>query len=193
MAKMSTEFSHLPESQISCPANALLTFANVSLLAAAAVASALSRSLAPWLSAVRSAVLSPMHQLDRDRSYRSGYPRTTTFAAGASTRMVRRVASSRAGSWVAANVSSADTALRHELVDSSTQVSMVLAKPASLPPIVMLTSVVLGLSAETWLLRTSAVVAPEQATETKEVGELTAAHCSGYALVLRSQLPLDEM
>jgi multisubunit Na+/H+ antiporter MnhC subunit len=56
---------------------------------------------------------------------------------------------------------------------------MVLAKPASLPPIVMLTSVVLGLSAETWLLRTSAVVAPEQATETKEVGELAAAHCSG--------------
>jgi hypothetical protein len=70
---------------------------------------------------------------------------------------------------------------------------MVLAKPASLPPIVMLTSVVLALSAETWLLRTSDVVAPEQATETKEVGELAAAHRSGYALALRSQLPLDEM
>jgi hypothetical protein len=94
---------------------------------------------------------------------------------------------------VATNVSSADTALRHELVDSSTQVSMVPAKLASLPPIVMLTSVVLAVSAETWLLRTSAVVAPEHATETKEVGELASAHCSGYALVLRSQLPLDEM
>ena len=41
---------------------------------------------------------------------------------------------------------------------------MTLAKPASLPPMVMLTSVVLALSADTWLLRTSAVVAPEQAT-----------------------------
>jgi hypothetical protein len=48
----------------------------------------------------------------------------------------------------------------------------------------MLTSVVLGLSADTWLLRTSAVVAPEHATETNEAGE---------AFELRSQLPLDEM
>jgi len=53
--------------------------------------------------------------------------------------------------------------------------------------------VVLALSAETWLARTSAVVAPEQATETKLAGELASAHCSGYAFVLRSQLPLDEM
>ena len=56
---------------------------------------------------------------------------------------------------------------------------MTLAKPASLPPMVMLTSVVLALSADTWLLRTSAVVAPEQAIETNEAGEWAAAHCSG--------------
>jgi hypothetical protein len=70
-------------------------------------------------------------------------------------------------------------AFTHELLDSSTQVSMTLEKPASLPPMVMLTSVVLALSADTWLLRTSAVVAPEHATETNEVGELASAHCSG--------------
>jgi hypothetical protein len=70
---------------------------------------------------------------------------------------------------------------------------MTLEKPASLPPIVMLTSVVLALSADTWLDKTSAVVAPEQATEVKLAGALAAAHCSGKALVLRSQLPLDEM
>ena len=43
---------------------------------------------------------------------------------------------------------------------------MIPAKFSSLPPIVMLTSVVDELSAESWLVATSAVVAPEQATET---------------------------
>jgi hypothetical protein len=80
--------------------------------------------------------------------------------------MVCSVVLSRAGSWFATKVSSADTALRQELVESSTQDSMVPEKPESLPPIVMLTSVVLALNAETWLLRTVDVVAPEQATET---------------------------
>ena len=47
---------------------------------------------------------------------------------------------------------------------------MVLEKPASLPPMVRLTSVVLALSADTWLLFTSEVVAPAQATETNEAG-----------------------
>jgi hypothetical protein len=79
------------------------------------------------------------------------------------------------------------------LVHVRTQVSMTLAKPASLPPMVMLTSVVLALSADTWLLITSAVAAPEQATETNDAGELAPAHCSGKAFVLRSQLPLEEM
>jgi hypothetical protein len=44
---------------------------------------------------------------------------------------------------------------------------------------VMLTSVVLVLSADTWLLSTFAVVAPEHAAETNEAGELASAHCSG--------------
>ena len=73
----------------------------------------------------------------------------------------------------------AETAFRHELVDLSTQVSMTLEKPASLPPIVMLTSVVPALSADTWPPSTSAVVAPAQATETNETGDSAAAHCSG--------------
>ena len=68
-------------------------------------------------------------------------------------------------------VSAFETALTHELVDWSTQVSMVLEKPASLPPMVRLTRVVLALSADTWPLITSAVVAPAQATETNEAGE----------------------
>ena len=90
-----------------------------------------------------------------------------------------RVLASLAGSCVVAKASAAATALRHELVELSTQVSITLEKPASLPPIVMLTSVVPALSADTWLLITSAVVAPAQATETNEAGELAAAHCSG--------------
>ena len=76
-------------------------------------------------------------------------------------------------------VSAVATALRHVLVDLSTQVSITLEKPASLPPIVMLTSVVPALSADTWPLITSEVVAPAQATETNEAGELAPAHCSG--------------
>ena len=65
------------------------------------------------------------------------------------------------------------------LVELSTQVSITLEKPASFPPIVMLASVVLALSADTWLLRTSSVVAPAQATETNEAGAYLPAHCSG--------------
>ena len=40
-----------------------------------------------------------------------------------------------------------------------------LANPTSLPPMVMDTSVVALLSAESWLLMTVLVVAPEQAAE----------------------------
>ena len=93
--------------------------------------------------------------------------------------MACRVLVSLAGSCVVTKVSAVATALRHVLVDLSTQVSITLEKPASLPPIVMLTSVVPALSADTWLLITSEVVAPAQATETNEAGELAAAHCSG--------------
>jgi hypothetical protein len=71
---------------------------------------------------------------------------------------------------MAANVAEPEMAARQALSDWSTQVSMMLAKPASLPTMVMLTSVVPAPRAETWLLSTSEVVAPEQATEVKEAG-----------------------
>ena len=93
--------------------------------------------------------------------------------------MASRALASLAGSWLVTKDLAVATALRHEPVDLSTQVSITLEKPASLPPIVMLTRVVPALSAGTWLLITSEVVAPAQATKTNEAGELAAAHCSG--------------
>jgi hypothetical protein len=53
---------------------------------------------------------------------------------------------------------------------------MIEEKPTSLPPMVMLTSVVDALSEESWLLMTLLVVAPEQAANVKELAELAAAH-----------------
>jgi len=93
--------------------------------------------------------------------------------------MACRVLVSLAGRSLVTMVLAAATALRHEFVDLSTQVSITPEKPASLPPMVMLTSVVAALSADTWLLITSEVVAPAQAAETNEAGEWAAAHCSG--------------
>src|ERR1700751_5050410 len=107
--------------------------------------------------------------------------------------MACRVVVSRVGSSWTTKAFGGPAALRQVLVGLSTQVSITVEKPASLPPIVMLTSVVLPLSADTWLSITSEVVAPAQAAKTNEAGERDAAHCSGYALVLRSQLPLAEM
>src|SRR5260370_40604596 len=107
--------------------------------------------------------------------------------------MACRVLASLAGSWLATKSLAVATALRHVLVEWSTQVSITPEKPASLPPIVMLTSVVAALSADTWPLITSEVVAPAQATETNDAGELALAHCSGKAIVRRSKLPLDVM
>ena len=105
--------------------------------------------------------------------------RDTEVTVGYEDAFAFRVAFSRAGSWPVTKFSAVSTAFRHELVDCSTQVCMTLEKPASLPPIVMLTSVVPALSAATWLLVTSAVVAPEQATELKLAGAWASAHCSG--------------
>src|SRR5215472_9767360 len=179
---MSTECSQLPESHISCPANWPRTSANTMSWSAAVVTAVdrtLSRVSAAASSAVRSWVLSPMQVLDLDRSYRSGYPSSTILALGACCLMACRVLASLAGNWVVAKFLAAATALTHELVDLSTQVSITLEKPASLPPIVMLTSVVPALSADTWPLITSEVVAPAHATETNEAGVLAPAHCSG--------------
>ena len=85
--------------------------------------------------------------------------------------MARRVAVSRAGSLRMTKSLAVATALRQVRVEWSTQVSVTPEKPASLPPIVMLTSVVLAPSAGTWPLITSEVVAPAQATETNEAWE----------------------
>jgi hypothetical protein len=72
--------------------------------------------------------------------------------------------------------SPAATALWHELVDFSTQVSMIEEKPASLPPTVMLTRVVDALSDESWLLMTSLVLALEHAANVNDAAELAFAH-----------------
>jgi hypothetical protein len=56
---------------------------------------------------------------------------------------------------------------------------MIEEKPASLPPIVMLTRVVDALSEESWLLMTSLVVAPEQAADVNDAGVLALAHKAG--------------
>jgi hypothetical protein len=53
---------------------------------------------------------------------------------------------------------------------------MIEEKPVSLPPMVMLTSVVDALRDESWLLMTLLVVAPEQVANVKEAAELADAH-----------------
>ncbi len=85
----------------------------------------------------------------------------------------------RGKSWLATKLSAFEMALTQALFQGSTHVSRMLEKLVSSPPIVMLTSVVLALSAETWPLRTSDVVAPEHATDVNEAGELLSAHRTG--------------
>src|SRR5260370_40541813 len=101
--------------------------------------------------------------------------------------MVCRVLTSRPSSGPLMKASAFETAFRHELVNPSTQVSMTREKPASLPPMVRLTSVGLALSADTWLPVTSAVVAPAQAMETNEAGGAPPGPPSGRALALAAQ------
>ena len=72
--------------------------------------------------------------------------------------------------------SAALTADTQALVPSSAHVSMMFENPTSLPPIVMLTSVVVELSAESWLLITVDVVAPEHASDVYDAGALAVAH-----------------
>src|SRR5690349_22747486 len=94
---------------------------------------------------------------------------------------------SLAGSCLVTKSLAVATAPRHVLVEWSTQVSITLEKPASLPPIVMLTSVVPGVSADTWPLIRSAVVAHGQATETKEDEAEATAHVYEVTLNGRCQ------
>ncbi len=72
-----------------------------------------------------------------------------------------------AGSCAVICDSAASMALTQVLVKCSTQVSITLKKPTSLPPTVIDTSVVAVLSADSWLPVTELVVAPEQATKAK--------------------------
>src|SRR5215831_10613480 len=101
---------------------------------------------------------------------------TTTVAFGARAEMSPNSVLSAPGSWLLACASAWLTALTQVLVEPSTQVIITLEKPTSLPPIVMDTSVVAGDSAESWLLITSVVVAPEQATKANEAGAFAFAH-----------------
>ena len=169
---MSTECSQLPESQISCPANWPRTSANVSSLAS-------RRRLQGGVEVVRA----PVERgavLGAQPDARAGLGQVVQVGVaehddpsrdGASVLIAARVCPA----WPAAGWRRRPRPSPRRSGTcwsrTSTQVSMTLEKPASLPPIVMLTSVVLALSADTWLLSTSAVVAPEHATEMKVAGE----------------------
>ena len=65
-----------------------------------------------------------------------------------------------------------------------------LEKPASLPPIEIVTRLVEAFSGPSWLLSTSWVFAPEQATKLS-VWPIRGATLAGYACGLRWQPPLS--
>src|SRR6266516_376166 len=69
------------------------------------------------------------------------------------------------------------------------QVVTTLTKPASLPPMVMVTRVVLGLRLPSWLLRTSSVLAPLHAAKVKLATVWPATQSGAYARGVREQLP----
>jgi hypothetical protein len=71
------------------------------------------------------------------------------------------------------------TALWHVDAECSTHVSITSLNPASLPPTVMLTSVVAELSAPSCPDATVAVVAPEHAANVNELVPFAAAHSFG--------------
>src|ERR1700722_8313812 len=99
-----------------------------------------------------------------------------TCACGACALMSPSMVSSRPGSVVLAYFSPAATAAWQEAVECRTQVCMIEEKPTSLPPMVTLTRVVDAFRADSWLLMTSLVRAPEQAAKVNEAGELAVAH-----------------
>src|SRR6266571_2729795 len=100
-------------------------------------------------------------------------------ADGALARMSDKTVFNRPGNVVLTYCSAVEIALSQELVDSRMQVSMIEEKPASLPPIVRLTRVAEEVTDDSWLLITSVVLAPEQAANMKDEGELAAAHSAG--------------
>src|SRR5580704_11003572 len=98
--------------------------------------------------------------------------------------------SNAAGSVEEAWLSAPLIALTQAPVPQRTQVSIMLAKPTSLPPMVIDTSVAELVTEEIWLLRTSLVFAPEQAAKVKADGLSALSHSWAYALALRLQEPL---
>ena len=78
-----------------------------------------------------------------------------------------------------ARVSAAETALAHVDADASRHVATTGTKPMSLPPTVIVASVVDRSSGPSWPPRTVVVVAPEQATNAKDASERSAAHRAG--------------
>src|SRR5947209_3257724 len=114
---------------------------------------------------------------------------TTTLALGARADMSLNRVLRLPGSWLLAWASALLIAFTQELSEPSTQVSITLEKPTSLPPMTTDTRLVELLRAEIWLLITSLVVAPEQATNENDAGACAFAQSRAAAFALRSQEP----
>jgi hypothetical protein len=69
----------------------------------------------------------------------------------------------------------------HPQTSGAAHAVMTLENPASLPPIVIVTTLVDALSDGTWLASTSPVVAPEQATNVRFAPGRSALISAGYA------------
>src|ERR1044072_244213 len=119
-----------------------------------------------------------------------GEPSTTTRAPGARPRIWLYTLSSLPGNVLRAKFCA--SWLRLTQLESEPRLQSVItsAKPASLPPMEIVTSEVSDVTEATWLLSTSLVTAPEQATNANDDGAFALAHSCAYALALRLQLPL---
>src|ERR1044072_8714296 len=108
-----------------------------------------------------------------------GEPSTTTRAPGARPRIWLYTLSSLPGRVVRAKFCA--SWLRLTQLESEPRLQSVItsAKPASLPPMEMVTSAVSDVTAETWLLSTSLVTAPEQAANANDEGPFAWAQSCG--------------
>ena len=104
---------------------------------------------------------------------------TTTLASGAAAEIAASNSFSSPGSTARILASATATAFTQKLVGRITQVAITGTNPTSLPPIVIETSVVTLLSAESWPLSTEPIVASAHASEANEAGWLAAAHSAG--------------
>src|SRR6185312_91432 len=104
---------------------------------------------------------------------------------GASVWILPKSVSSRPGSVPVTNLSASVSSPSHDHGHGSAHCVMMLEKPASLPPTVIVTMFVELLSAPSCSLVTLAVVAPEQALNVRLVPARSLATSSGYAYRLR--------